>query len=83
MKIKPAYEKELIGKTLFVLEDDVILNLQTVCLNLELMNEKRMEELSDLTLKLHSKLIMIRNEIEDYKNRIEDTVVEKSNTSKI
>lgn len=66
MKIKPKYEKELVEKTKYILDDEVILNLQTVCLNLELMNNDRMNELSDMTLKLHHKLMMIRNELEQY-----------------
>jgi len=66
MKIKPQYEQKLIEKTQYILYEDVILSLQTVCLNLELMNHNRMEELSNLTLKLHGKLMLIRNELEDY-----------------
>lgn len=69
MKIRKEYEKELIDKTQHILDEEVILNLQTVCLNLELMNDSRMEELSNLTLKLHDHLMMIRNELEYYSNR--------------
>ena len=75
MKIKQEYELELIEKTKYILDEEVILNLQSVCLNLELLNDKRMEELSNVSMGLHSKLMMISNELKDYKKRFNDEII--------